>query len=128
MQDSRGEFSQPANLKIPTRLLAPRGHFKPTISFCEIIQWMLAFPDALFSGTETLRAARVDEIMQHFLLNGDLREMYPGGCRKRICQNLARKARSPCPIADRSRREPTLSKTTVVTINSSSTHLGCLRQ
>jgi hypothetical protein len=26
--------------------------------------------------------------MQHFLLTGDLREMYPGGCRKGICQNL----------------------------------------
>jgi hypothetical protein len=65
MQDSRGEFSQPANLKIPTRLLAPRGHFKPTINLCDIIQWMLAFPDALFSGTEALRA-RVAEITQHF--------------------------------------------------------------
>ena len=87
MQESRGEFSQPANLKIPTRLLAPRGHFKPIINLCDIIWWMLALPDALFSRSEALRA-RVDEIMQHLLLNGDLREMYPGGCRKGICQNL----------------------------------------
>ena len=46
-------------------LLAPRGHFKTTINLCDIIQWMLAFPDitiCLFSGTEPLAARMVDEI------------------------------------------------------------------
>jgi hypothetical protein len=42
---------------------------------------MLAFPDitmVLFSGTEQLTARMVDEVKQHFLMNGDFREMYPG--------------------------------------------------
>ena len=62
-------------------LLAPRGHFKTTINLCDTIQWMLAFPDVtivLFSGTQELTARMVDEIKQHFLMNGDFREMFPG--------------------------------------------------
>jgi len=62
-------------------LLAPRSHFKTTINLCDIIQWMLAFRDitmVLFSGTEQLTARMVDEVKEHFLMNGDFREMFPG--------------------------------------------------
>ncbi|MBO0912682.1 MAG: hypothetical protein J2P13_12895, partial [Acidobacteria bacterium] len=60
-------------------LLLPRGHFKTTINLIDCIQWMLAIPNvtiALFSGTEELTERMIDEVKQHFLMNGDFREMF----------------------------------------------------
>jgi predicted phage terminase large subunit-like protein len=97
-------------------LLAPRGHFKTTIDLCDIIQWMLAFPDitiALFSGTEPLTARMVDEIKQHFLMNGDFREMYPQWVPQAHLSEFGQKGSFTLPCRGQIRREPSLSITTL---------------
>lgn len=97
-------------------LLAPRGHFKTTINLCDIIQWMLAFPDitiVLFSGTEELTVRMVDEIKQHFLMNGDFREMYPGWVPQKNLSQFGESGSFTLPNRGQIRREPTLSVTTL---------------
>jgi len=97
-------------------LLAPRGHFKTTINLCDIIQWMLVFPDitiVLFSGTEELTAQMVGEIKQHFLMNGDFREMYPGWVPQKNISEFGQKGSFTLPNRGQIRREPTLSITTL---------------
>jgi predicted phage terminase large subunit-like protein len=83
---------------------------------CDIIQWMLAFPNitiVLFSGTEDLTARMVDEIKQHFLQNGDFREMYPGWVPEKAISSFGEKGQFTLPNRGQIRREPTLSITTL---------------
>lgn len=97
-------------------LLAPRGHFKTTIDLCDIIQWMLAFPDisiVLFSGTEQLTARMVDEVKQHFLQNGDFRETYPQWVPDERISEFGARGSFTLPIRKQIRREPSLSITTL---------------
>lgn len=97
-------------------LLAPRGHFKTTIDLCDIIQWMLAFPDVtivLFSGTEQLTARMVDEVKQHFLNNGDFRATYPQWVPDKALHEFGVKGSFTLPCRHQIRREPTLSVTTL---------------
>lgn len=97
-------------------MLAPRGHFKTTIDLCDIMQWMLAFPDitiCLFSGTEQLTARMVDEVKQHFLMNGDFREMYPQWVPQKNLHEFGIKGSFTLPNRAQIRREPSLSITTL---------------
>src|SRR5215471_6201919 len=96
--------------------LAPRGHFKTSINLCDIMQWMLAFPDvtiALFSGTEQLTRRMVDEVKQHFLQNGDFRDMYPSWVPTKLLSSFGEKGCFTLPNRVQIRREPTLSITTL---------------
>jgi len=97
-------------------LIDARGHFKTTINLCDIMQWMLAFPNItiiLFSGTEELTARMVDEIKQHFLLNGDFREIYPGWVPQNNLGQFGESGSFTLPNRGQIRREPTLSITTL---------------
>lgn len=97
-------------------LLAPRGHFKTTLDLCDIMQWMVAFPDitiCLFSGTEELTARMVDEIKLHFLQNGEFRELYPEWVPKSAISEFGTKGSFTLPNRKMIRREPTLSITTL---------------
>jgi predicted phage terminase large subunit-like protein len=97
-------------------LLLPRGHFKTTINLIDTIQWMLAIPNitiALFSGTEELTERMVDEVKQHFLMNGDFREMYPQWCPMKEIARFGEKGHFTVPCRAQIRREPTLSITTL---------------
>jgi predicted phage terminase large subunit-like protein len=97
-------------------LLAPRGHFKTTINLCDIIQWLLAFPDAsivLFSGTEELTGRMVDEVKQHFLMNGEFRELYPSWVPDKSLTEFGAKGSFTLPNRTAIRREPSLSITTL---------------
>lgn len=97
-------------------LMLPRGHFKTTLNLCDIIQWMLCFPNvtiALFSGTEELTYRMVDEIKQHFVYNGDFREMYPSWIPEKAMQSFGEKGQFTLPNRRQIRREPTLSITTL---------------
>lgn len=97
-------------------LLAPRGHFKTTINLCDIIQWLLAFPDVtvvLFSGTEQLTYRMVDEVKQHFLLNGDFREVFPQWVPDKNVSQFGEKGEFTLPCRGMIRREPSLSITTL---------------
>lgn len=97
-------------------LLEPRGHFKTTIDLCDIIQWMLAFPDVtivLFSGTQELTTRMVDEVKQHFLQNGNFREMYPQWVPQKAISSFGEKGMFTLPCRKQIRREPTLSITTL---------------
>jgi predicted phage terminase large subunit-like protein len=97
-------------------LLAPRGHFKTTINLCDIMQWMLAFPDitiVLFSGTEQLTARMVDEVKAHFLQNGEFREMYREWVPDEKVSEFGAKGSFTLPNRKMIRREPTLSITTL---------------
>lgn len=97
-------------------LMLPRGHFKTTLNLCDVIQWILAFPNitiCLFSGKEELTARMVDEVKQHFLLNGDFREMYPNWVPQRAVSNFGEKGHFTIPCRSQIRREPTLSITTL---------------
>jgi hypothetical protein len=70
---------------------------------------MLVFPDitiVLFSGTEELTARMVDEIKQHFLMNGDFREMYPGWVPQKNISEFGQKGSFTCLIAARSAASP----------------------
>jgi len=97
-------------------LLEPRGHFKTTIDLCDIIQWMLAFPDVtivLFSGTQDLTARMVNEVKQHFLMNGDFRAMYPQWVPQKALSSFGEKGEFILPCRKMIRREPSLSITTL---------------
>lgn len=97
-------------------LLDARGHFKTTINLCDIMQWMLAFPNitvALFSGTEELTSRMVDEIKQHFLQNGDFREIYPDWVPQKNLNQFGESGSFTLPNRTQIRREPTLSITTL---------------
>lgn len=97
-------------------LIDARGHFKTTINLCDIMQWMLAYPNitiALFSGTEELTARMVDEIKQHFLQNGDFREIYPAWVPQKNLSSFGESGSFTLPNRTQIRREPTLSITTL---------------
>lgn len=97
-------------------LMLPRGHFKTTLNLIDCIQWMLAVPNVtivLFSGTEQLTARMVDEVKQHFLMNGDFRNMYPQWVPTSAVSSFGEKGQFTIPARGQIRREPTLSITTL---------------
>ena len=60
-------------------LLDPREHYKTTIDVCDIIQWIIAFPNiriALFSGTEELVTQIMEMATRHFQLNEKFRFLF----------------------------------------------------
>ena len=61
-------------------LLDPRGHFKTTLDICDIIQWLLCFPNIrilIMSGTLTLAKRMLWEAKEHFRSNQTLRDLFP---------------------------------------------------
>ena len=65
-------------------ILYPRGHIKTTIvSVAHSIQWILNYPNVRILGTtatETLITSIVIEIRNHFILNDQLRLLFPELC------------------------------------------------
>lgn len=55
----------------------------------------------------------VDEVKQHFLLNGDFREMYPQWVPQKNISEFGQKGSFILPNRGQMRREPTLSITTL---------------
>lgn len=97
-------------------LLLPRGHFKTTLNLIDTIQWMLVIPNitiCLFSGTEPLTARMVDEIKQHFLMNGEFRDLYRQWLPQKAVSSFGEKGQFTLPCRGQIRREPTLSVTTL---------------
>ena len=67
-------------------LLDPRGHFKTTLDICDIIQWILCFPNTrilIMSGTRDLAQRMNKEIKYHFQYNQLFRELFPEHCPKK---------------------------------------------
>lgn len=61
-------------------LLDPRGHFKTTIDACDIIQWIIAFPDirlSIMSGKQDNAEAMLHEVGAAFAYNQRLRQLFP---------------------------------------------------
>lgn len=60
--------------------LDPRGHFKTTIDICDVIQWLLNFPDLrilIMTGTEELALRMLKEAKYPFQFNEKLRTLFP---------------------------------------------------
>jgi phage terminase large subunit-like protein len=61
-------------------LLDPRGHFKTTIDACDIIQWIICFPDIrinIMSGKQDNAEAMLREVGDAFVVNEKLRTLFP---------------------------------------------------
>jgi len=102
-------------------LLYPRGHFKSSINICDCIQWMLCFPDVtmqLLGGTEELTERFVWEMKEHFLSNGDFRNLFPEFLPDG--DTLGIKGEFTLPNRRKIRREPTMSVSTLQSAKASS--------
>lgn len=61
-------------------LLDPREHYKTTEDACDIVQWIIAFPDiriCVFSGIEKLAKQIMEMARNHFLKNDEFKNLFP---------------------------------------------------
>ena len=105
-------------------LLDPRGHFKTTLDICDIIQWILCFPDTrilVMSGTRELAQRMNKEIKYHFQYNQLFRELFPEHCPKKkvgdfgTADGMTTLARTHLRL-----REPTVSISTIDSVKAGS--------
>lgn len=78
-KDPRRSIAEQDNVK-ERLLLDPRLHFKTTIDACDIIQWIICFPDIrilLMSGKEDNAKDMLHEVGAAFAYNRRLRELFP---------------------------------------------------
>jgi predicted phage terminase large subunit-like protein len=108
-------------------ILFPRGHIKTTIvSVAHSIQWILNYPNVRILGTtatETLITSIVLEIRNHFILNEQLRQLFPELCpqaRDSKIPEFGNLSGFTCPARDNNNKklgpggkEPTFLATTV---------------
>jgi hypothetical protein len=63
--------------------LDPRNHFKTTIDICDIVQWILCFPDVrvlIASGTREHAIRMLSAAKAHFQYNETIRVLFPELC------------------------------------------------
>ena len=114
----KGIFEQSETKK--RMVLAPRGTFKTCVDIGDIVQWILCFPNVrilLLTGKQDLAHRMVREVKQHFQTNDTLRELFPEFCPDRNSKwgtddEFTSPARTIAII-----REPTVSSSTIATIN-----------
>jgi predicted phage terminase large subunit-like protein len=64
-------------------LLDPRGHFKTTLDECDVVQWLLNFPDIrvnVMTGTLELAKRMIGNLKRHFQENDKMRTLFPEYC------------------------------------------------
>ena len=94
--------------------LDPRNHFKTTLDICDIVQWVLCFPDVrvlIASGTRDNAIKMLSAVKAHFQYNEILRSFFPELCPgARKVEDWGRMESFTCP-ARKSKflREPTCS-------------------
>lgn len=103
-------------------LLDPRGHYKTTIDACDIVQWIICFPDiriSVFSGAEDLVIQITDMVINQFRLNDRFKELFfehsIDAKEDYNRHNWNTPARSPESILKK--RGPTLFATTIGSVN-----------
>ena len=95
-------------------LLFPRNHFKTTIDICDIVQWILCFPDIrvlIASGTRDNAMKMLQAVKAHFQYNEVLRTFFPELCpNAKKAEDFGTKEAFTCPARKkRFLREPTVS-------------------
>jgi hypothetical protein len=105
-------------------LMGPRGHFKTSIHLCDVLQWMLCFPNItilLLSGSQEVATRMVEELKQVFLSCEDFRALYPDYIPTDNVREFGGKGEFWLPrnVRTRIRREPTLSISTFDSVKAS---------
>lgn len=94
--------------------LDPRNHFKTTIDICDMVQWILAFPNIrilIASGTRDNAIKMLKAVKAHFQYNSVLREIFSPWCPPaHKVEDFGTLDAFTCPArTERSLREPTCS-------------------
>lgn len=105
-------------------LMGPRGHFKTSIHLCDVLQWMLCFPNItilLLSGSQEVATRMVEELKQVFFSCEDFRALYPEYIPTDNVREFGGKGEFWLPrnVRTRIRREPTLSISTFDSVKAS---------
>jgi hypothetical protein len=94
--------------------LDPRNHFKTTIDICDVVQWILCFPDVrvlIASGTRDNAIKMLSAVKAHFQYNEVIRSFFPELCPgARKVEEWGRMESFTCPgRTAKYLREPTVS-------------------
>jgi len=94
--------------------LDPRNHFKTTIDICDIVQWILCYPNVrilIASGTRDNAIKMMAAVKAHFQYNNVIRDLFPESCpAARKVEDFGRVDSFTCPArTNKKLREPTLS-------------------
>ena len=117
---SKGIFEQ--SEQKTSMVLAPRGVFKTCIDIGDIVQWVLCFPNIrilILTGRQDLAWRMVREVKQHFQTNAQLRELFPEFCPPRDSK-WGTDDEFTSPARTMVRREPTVSSSTIASVNAGS--------
>ncbi len=103
-------------------VLAPRGTFKTCVDIGDVIQWVLCFPNVrvlILTGRQDLAWRMIREIKQHFQTNATLRELFPEFCPPKDSK-WGTDDEFTTPARNVIRREPTVSSSTIASVNAGS--------
>jgi predicted phage terminase large subunit-like protein len=104
-------------------LLDPRGHFKTTIDVCDIVQWILNFPDIrilIMTGTEDLAARMLYEVKEQFWHNDRMRLLFPEYCVPAEQAEFGNTTEFTVPNRTKVLREPTVTISTIKSVKAGS--------
>lgn len=120
LDPARGIFNQS---ETKARLiLAPRGCFKTSVDIGAIIQLIITFPDIrilILTGKQDLAWRMVREIKQHLQTNTALRELFPEHCPPKDAK-FGSDNEFTTPARKKILREPTVSSSTIESVNAGS--------
>jgi phage terminase large subunit-like protein len=100
-------------------ILAARGVFKTCVHIADIVQWILCFPNIrilILTGKQDLAWRMVREVKDAFQNNAFIRDLFPELCASRDTK-FGTDDEFTCPGRTEYRREPTVSSSTVASIN-----------
>ena len=105
-------------------ILDPRGHFKTSLVICDMIQWIINFPNIrwlVMSGTHSLVSRILQEAKSHFQFNERFRSLFPEYCPQDNVKDFGRQDSFTVPCRTNWKlREPTLSTSTVDSVKAGS--------